>query len=78
MPTYDYHCPANGRTVEVKHRMSDEIRTWGELRTLAGMPLDTTPAATPVAKMLTASSIANSSNMGCDAGPPIMGGMGGG
>jgi len=78
MPTYDYHCAANGRTVEVKHRMSEEVRTWGDLCTLAGMPLDTTPAETPVAKLLTASNIASSGNMGCDAGPPIMGGMGGG
>jgi hypothetical protein len=23
MPTYDYHCPANGRTVKVSHKLAD-------------------------------------------------------
>ncbi len=77
MPTYDYHCTANGRTVEVKHRMSEEVRTWGELCAMAGLPLEATPADTPVAKKLTASMIASGSNLGCDAGPPVMGGMSG-
>ena len=77
MPTYDYHCAANGRTVEVKHRMSEEVRTWGELCTLAGLSPDTTPADAPVAKRLTAAMIAGAGNMGDDAGPPVMGGMGG-
>lgn len=76
MPTYDYHCPANGRTVEVKHRMSEEIRTWGELCAMAGLPLEATPADTPVAKKLAAPMVAGSSNLGCDAGPPVMGGCG--
>lgn len=57
MPTYDYHCEANGRTVEVKHSMSEKVRTWGELCALAGLPLETTPADTPVAKQLAAASI---------------------
>jgi predicted nucleic acid-binding Zn ribbon protein len=25
MPTYEYPCPANGRVVEVAHRMADEM-----------------------------------------------------
>jgi predicted nucleic acid-binding Zn ribbon protein len=29
MPTYDYHCPANGRTVEVSHKLTDRIATCG-------------------------------------------------
>ncbi|MCC7123272.1 MAG: zinc ribbon domain-containing protein [Acidobacteria bacterium] len=77
MPTYDYHCAANGRTLEVKHRMSEEVRTWGELCALAGVSLDATPADTPVAKQLAASMIASGASLGCDAGPPVMGGMGG-
>jgi predicted nucleic acid-binding Zn ribbon protein len=54
MPTYDYHCEANGRTVEVKHPMSERVRTWGELCALAALPLDATPAHTPVSKQLAA------------------------
>jgi hypothetical protein len=76
MPTYDYHCAANDRTVEVKHRMSEEVTTWGQLCTLAGITLDGTPAETPVAKKLTATALAGSSNLGCDAGPPVVGGCG--
>ena len=57
MPTYDYHCPANGRTVEVKHAMSEKLRTWGELCALAGMSIEATPAETPVAKQLAATGI---------------------
>ncbi len=57
MPTYDYHCPANGRTVEVKHAMSARVRTWGELCALAGLPTESTPAETPVAKQLAATNI---------------------
>ncbi|MEQ8497461.1 MAG: regulator, partial [Gammaproteobacteria bacterium] len=40
MPTYDYHCHANGRVVEVRHRMSEQVGTWGELCALAGIALD--------------------------------------
>jgi len=29
MPTYDYRCDANGKTVEVIHRMSEQLNTWG-------------------------------------------------
>ena len=52
MPTYDYHCLANGRTVEIKHAMSEKVRTWGELCALAGLSIEATPAETPVAKQL--------------------------
>ena len=35
MPSYDYHCPENGQTLEVKHRMLDTLKTWGALCTQA-------------------------------------------
>ena len=76
MPKYDYLCAANGRTVEVQHRMSEEVSSWGQLCAMAGLPLDDTPAETPVAKLLTATAIAGSSNLGCDSGPPVVGGCG--
>lgn len=71
MPKYDYHCDANGRTVEVNHRMSEEITTWGDLCARAGTALDDTPADTPVHKFITPSLVAQRDNLGCDAGPPI-------
>ncbi len=29
MPTYDYRCETNGQVVEVKHGMSEVLKTWG-------------------------------------------------
>ena len=31
MPTYDYHCDWNSRTVSIQHSMKETIRNWGEL-----------------------------------------------
>ena len=31
MPTYDYRCDTNGQVLEVSHRMSEPLSTWGEL-----------------------------------------------
>jgi len=28
---YDYLCPANGRVVEVSHKMAEQVYPWGEL-----------------------------------------------
>lgn len=78
MPTYDYHCAANGRTVEVKHAMSEKVRTWGELCALAGLPLETTPAETPVAKQLAATSIGGGIKAPSMPTPSAGGGCGGG
>ena len=38
MPTYDYHCPANGRVIEVSHKMAETVATWGDLCRRAGVP----------------------------------------
>ena len=36
MPTYDYFCPGNGKTLEVFHGITRKLETWGELCELAG------------------------------------------
>lgn len=54
MPNYDYHCQANGRTVEVYHNINDKLLTWGDLCKANGEPLGDTPADAPVAKVLSA------------------------
>lgn len=78
MPTYDYHCPANDKTVEVKHRIADSIATWGELCQLAGIEAGDTPADTPVEKLITGGGIVKSNSMGseppCVSGPCCGGG----
>lgn len=54
MPYYDYHCDANGRTVEVRHRMSERVETWGELCELAGLDPADTALDVPVRRKVTA------------------------
>ena len=52
MPTYDYHCEQNSRTVTVQHGMKDAIRTWGELCERAGLEPSNTPANSPVERII--------------------------
>ena len=54
MPTYEYYCPANHRTVEVMHGMSALLRTWGEVCAAAGEQPGPTHADEPVEKLLSA------------------------
>jgi predicted nucleic acid-binding Zn ribbon protein len=82
MPTYDYHCPANGRVVEVSHKMAEKIATWGELCEKAGLALDGTSRRARVEKLMGASgvvhSLGSSHERPCDSGPCGGGGCGGG
>src|SRR3954449_12018165 len=48
MPRYDYVCPANGRVFEVRHSISERLRTWGEVCDRAQEPAGDTPADAPV------------------------------
>ena len=54
MPLYEYLCPENGRTVEVRHRMSDEVRNWGELCECAGLEAADTRPESPVERLMSA------------------------
>ena len=54
MPFYDYFCPDNGKTVEVKHEMNKKIATWGELCKLADIPLGKTASKAKVQKIISA------------------------
>ncbi len=69
MPTYDYRCAANGRVVEVMHRMSDQMSTWGELCEKAGIEPGDTPADSPVTRMATGGNLVSSTGSGPDLGP---------
>jgi hypothetical protein len=64
MPLYDYYCPTNERKVEVRHRMLEEIRTWGDLVTAAGLEVDDTPAEAEVRRLITGGSVLRSSSAG--------------
>lgn len=81
MPSYDYRCEANGAVVEVRHRMSEQVTTWGELSALAGIETGETPPDAPVKKLITGGQVVRSSSLGdaaapaCSSGPCCGGGM---
>lgn len=52
MITYEYYCESNDQTVEVSHRMSEALKTWGEVCEKAGHPLNGTPASAPVERLI--------------------------
>lgn len=79
MPTYDYLCDANGRVIEVKHRMSERLNTWGEVCALAGVDVGDTPAGSPVQRLATGGQVVKSGSLGesappCATGPCCGGG----
>ena len=63
MPTYDYRCAANGRTIEVKHRISESFHTWAELCQVAGLDLGDTPAESPVQRLATGGQVVKSGSL---------------
>ena len=69
MPTYDYRCGANGRTVEVKHPMNDQINTWGELCARANIEVGDTSVDAPVQRLATGGQILKSQNRGEASSP---------
>ena len=52
MPFYEYFCSANNKTIEVKHGMTERLKTWKEVCELAAIPLENTPGNTPVERLL--------------------------
>lgn len=70
MPTYEYRCASNGRLVEVRHKMSERLSSWGELCERAGVAPGRTDPAAPVEKLISDGYIgtgAPSSAPACDA-----------
>ena len=57
MPTYIYHCEANGAAVEVFHGMTEDLETWGELCERAECDPGETPADAPVHRQIFAPAI---------------------
>ena len=78
MPSYDYFCPANGRTVEVRHSMKDKLQTWGEVCQLAGLPLDEVAADSPVQRLISGGAYVSSSALKNPEPACGSGGCGGG
>jgi hypothetical protein len=57
MPTYDYYCPANARTLEVWHGMNESLATWGELCVRAQIDPGDTPLDSPIERLSTGGNI---------------------
>ncbi|MCB1763308.1 MAG: zinc ribbon domain-containing protein [Gammaproteobacteria bacterium] len=74
MPTYDYFCEANGRKVEVSHKMNEQISTWGELCERSRSELGDTPAASPVKRLISGAAIIGSSGSSKGELPPCASG----
>ncbi len=58
MPYYDYHCPENGRTIEVRHAIDVALSTWGEVCYAAQIPLGDTDFCAAVEKVLSPPALA--------------------
>lgn len=52
MPYYEYYCDANDTLVEVRHPMSEELGTWGEVCDRSGRDPGTTPPDTRVERRM--------------------------
>ncbi len=79
MPSYDYRCEHNGQVVEVMHKMSEKLSTWGELCEKAGLDAGDTPAEAPVVRLITGGSVVSSSALSNPEAPSCgMGGCAGG
>ncbi|MBI1291531.1 hypothetical protein GC173_09855 [bacterium] len=52
MPLYEYRCEANGETVQVRHPMSERLKTWGQVCERLGMHHGETPPEEPVERQL--------------------------
>jgi predicted nucleic acid-binding Zn ribbon protein len=52
MPSYDYYCEVNGRTVQVRHGMNIVLKTWGEVCYAGQVPMGDTEFMAPVRKVL--------------------------
>jgi hypothetical protein len=65
MPHYEYRCAANGRTVEVRHPMTQHFETWGEVAGAAGLDVGDTPADAPVERLMSVSAVGAHSESSC-------------
>lgn len=73
MPTYDYFCDANARTVEVSHKMAEQISSWGELCARAGIDAGRTDRKAPVRKLISGGAVLT--GKGAASAPPCESGM---
>lgn len=64
MPTYDYRCEANGKTVEVNHSMQTSLATWGDVCHASGQTLGDTDADAPVHRLANGGQVIRRGSLG--------------
>lgn len=52
MPTYDYHCATNQKTLSVQHSMKEKLANWGELCQKAQQEPGDTPLNSPIERVI--------------------------
>lgn len=52
MPFYQYFCEENQRTVEVRHAMSERLKTWADVCARADLDPGSTPSQSPVVRLI--------------------------
>ena len=52
MPYYEYQCAENGEIVEVRHGMSEQLTTWGELAARAAVDPGDTRTDAPIQRIM--------------------------
>jgi predicted nucleic acid-binding Zn ribbon protein len=70
VPYYEYRCAANGRTVVVRHAMSERMETWGEVAAAARIERGETPSDAPVERLMSAASVGSSATSSGPSGAP--------
>lgn len=76
MPTYDYRCEADQKVYEVKHSISQQLHTWGELCELTGLVLGEVAPETKVTRLIRGGGVVKSSSLKNPDAPPCMSGSG--
>jgi len=74
MPTYDYRCEADQKVYEVKHSMSENLDTWGELCERAGLGMNGIAPGTKVTRLIGVGGVVKSSSLKNPEAPPCMSG----
>lgn len=69
MPHYEYRCAANGRTLEVRHAMSERLENWGQVAAAAGVTLGDTPADAPVERLMSVAAVGHGAGAPAGMGP---------
>jgi len=67
MPSYDYYCPTNGKTVEVNHRMSELLTSWGEVCERLDIEVGDTPTDSAVQRLISGGQFISSSSRSSDS-----------